>query len=158
MLIEYGKIYEFNLRGQVSWGDIPIKTVYELCKDGRVSSKFLEHHIPIWFPELKFVDKKGFDHIRVDDHQIKFDLKSFTKSGSSWLPSSMIGVGRTVNLEEASAHANTIDYIFTDVTEFPIVRMQIWKGADLVDRFPKGKIKHKQIDELFNGHSINEEK
>jgi hypothetical protein len=61
--VEFNKIYEFDLAGKVQFGNLPESEVYELFRDGRVASKFLEHHIPKWFPELKFVDQDGYDHI-----------------------------------------------------------------------------------------------
>ena len=151
MKINYETIYHFDLSGKVQFGDLPQQELYELFKDGRVASKFLEHYIPLWFPELKFVDADGYDHVDVATGQLKWDLKGFTKSGASYVPSSMIGAGRKINIQEAHSHANTIDYIFSDITNFPKIRIQFKTGTEMVTRFPKGKIKPEQINELFNG-------
>jgi hypothetical protein len=63
----------------------------------------------------------------------------------------MIGAGRRVDLQEAHDHANTIDYNFSDVVDFPLVRIQFKSGKELVEQYPKGKIDFKYRNELFNG-------
>jgi hypothetical protein len=157
MKINFDTIYLFDFTGKVRFGDMPNEELYQLFKDGRVSSKFLESYIPIWFPELKFVDQDGYDHIDVATESVKWDLKGFTKGGASYVPSSMIGAGRKINIEEAQEHANEINYIFSDITEFPNVRIQFKTGKELVKQFPSGKIASKYKDQLFNGVNIIDE-
>jgi hypothetical protein len=158
MKIDYDTIYCFDFTDQVMFGKLPKNTVYELFHDGRVASKFLENYIPIWFPELRFVDATGYDHVDVETGTRKWDLKGFTKGGASYVPSNMIGAGRSINLQEAHDHANTIDYIFSDIIDFPCVRIQFKSGQELVKEFPKGKIDVKYRDRLFNGSKIENEK
>jgi hypothetical protein len=155
--VEYNKIYYFDLTGQVQFGNMPEEEIYELFRDGRVASKFLEHTIPAWFPELEFVDQDGYDHVDRATGQKKFDLKGFTKGGASYAPSNMIGAGRKIVIEELHSHANIIDYIFSDITEFPKVRIIFKHGTDLVSEFPKGKIESKQKDQLFKEVNITDE-
>lgn len=145
--IEFNKLYEFDLEGKVQFGNMPEEAIYELYKDGRVASKFLEHTIPTWFPEVKFVDQDGYDHI--DDKGIKYDLKGFTKGGAGYAPSNMIGAGRKINVKEMHAHAKTINYIFSDITEFPKVRVIFKTGEDMVRDYPNGKIPSKKREALF---------
>lgn len=154
MNIDYDTIYCFDLSGKVSFGDLPQEAVYALFQDGRVASKFLEHHIPVWFPELVFVDQKGHDHVDRATGLRKWDLKGFTAGGASYVPSTMLGAGRKINIEEAHAHAKTIDYIFSDVTDFPRVRIQFKVGKELVEEFPKCKITKPNKNKLFNGSKI----
>jgi hypothetical protein len=61
----------------------------------------------------------------------------------------MLGAGRRINLEELHEHANSIDYIFSDVTEFPKVRIVVKKGTDLVRDYANGKIPYKNRSTLF---------
>jgi hypothetical protein len=152
MKIDYNTIYYFDFTGRISFGELSKETVYQLFQDGRVISKFLEHYVPIWFPELKFVDASGYDHVDVATGLKKWDLKGFTiKSGARYMPSNMIGGGRVKNLQEAHAHAHTIDYIFSDIIDFPKIRIQFKSGTELVTRFPAGEIPVKHRDELFDG-------
>ena len=155
MKIDYDTIYHFDLTDRVQFGEMPDATLYKIFQDGRIISKFLEHYIPIWFPEVKFVDARGHDHVDVATGLKKWDLKGFTiKSGARYMPSNMIGGGRTKNLQEAHAHAHTIDYIFSDVIDFPKIRIQFKTGTELVTRFPSGEIAVRQRDELFDGKII----
>lgn len=145
--IIFNKVYEFDLTGKVQFGDMPEEAIYELYKDGRVASKFLEHTIPTWFPEVEFVDQDGYDHI--DAEGTKYDLKGFTKGGAGYAPSNMVGAGRKINIAEMHAHAKTINYIFSDITEFPKVRVIFKTGSDMVRDYPSGKISAKKRDKLF---------
>jgi chromosome condensin MukBEF MukE localization factor len=146
--MRYNTTYEFDFAGKVQFGDMPVEQLYQLFRDGRVASKFLEHTIPTWFPDLEFVDAKGYDHVSKTTGR-QFDLKGFTKGGASYAPSTMLGAGRRINLKELHEHANSIDYIISDVTEFPKVRVIVKKGADLVRDYPNGKIPYKNRSTLF---------
>ena len=143
-------VYEFNLDGQVQFGNMPIALLHKLFQDGRVASKFLEHTIPEWFPELEFVDQKGHDHVNKITKR-KYDLKGFTKGGASYAPSNMLGAGRAINEEILHEHARSIDYIISDITEFPKVRVMFKSGTDLVKQYPSGKIPAKDKNVLFGG-------
>lgn len=156
MKIDYDTIYHFDFSDCVTFGDLDQQTVYELFKDGRVASKFLERYIPLWFPELEFVDATGYDHVDVATGQRKWDLKGFTKGGASYVPSNMLGAGRTIDLQEAHNHANTIDYIFSDVVDFPKVQIQFKSGRQLVQEFPRGKIDFKYRSKLFDATKIED--
>jgi hypothetical protein len=145
--ITFNQTYEFDLSGTVAFGDLPTSLVNDMFKDGRVASKFLENHLPIWFPELEFVDQKGYDHISGDG--VMYDLKGFTKGGASYAPSAMIGANRKINVAEMHNHANTINYVFSDITEFPKVRVVFKQGTDLVKQYPEGKIQYTQREALF---------
>lgn len=146
--IMYDKTFEFDLEGKVSFGDLPLELIHELFKDGRVASKFLENHLPIWFPELEFRDARGYDHVRIADGR-RFDLKGFTARGACYAPSEMLGKGRNIVESAVHAHAQEIDYIFSDITEFPRVRIVFKRGTEMVQQFPSTKIKYNQRNQLF---------
>ena len=145
--IEFDETYDFDLRGKVQFGDLTEEEVYKEFQDGRLSSRLLEKQIPIWFPEITFVDQDGYDHI--DKNDVKYDLKGFTKGGAGYAPSNMIGAGRKINVVEMHAHARTINYIFSDITEFPKVRVVFKRGDDIVRDYPNGKVKPNQREKLF---------
>ena len=115
-------LYEFDLNGQVSFGPLSDSEIHKLYRDGRVASKFVERAVQCWFPELLLIDGTGFDHIHRNTNR-KYDLKSFTKGGASYAPSNMIGSGRKIDEGKMHIHASTIDYIFSDITDFPKVRI-----------------------------------
>lgn len=142
-------VYEFDLTGKVKFGDMPEEAVYELFRDGRVASKFLEHTIPTWFEDLEFVDGVGYDHVSRGTGR-KYDLKGFTKGGACYAPSTMLGAGRKIDRQVLHEHAESIDYILSDITEFPKVRIMFKSGSDLVNTYPSGKIPFKSKKVLFN--------
>ena len=62
MDIVYNKNYNFKINA--TFGDLPISVLEEVLKDGRLASHFLERQLEVWFPELTFVNAKGYDHVR----------------------------------------------------------------------------------------------
>jgi hypothetical protein len=146
--ITYDQTYVFDLTGKVQFGDLPTELIHKLFTDGRVASKFLENHLPIWFPELDFVDANGHDHVRRADGR-KYDLKGFTPRGACYAPSEMLGKGRKITLERVHEHAREIDYVFSDITEFPQVRIVFKRGTDMIRDFPSTKIKKTERAKLF---------
>lgn len=148
MKVQLNKTYTFDLTGKVQFGDMPEAAVYELFKDGRVASKFLEHTIPTWFEDLEFVDGVGYDHVSKSNGR-KYDLKGFTKGGACYAPSNMLGAGRKIVESEVHAHAQEIDYIFSDITDFPRVRIIFKTGTDMVEQWPSTKVPAKDKAKLF---------
>jgi hypothetical protein len=148
MNIRLNAVYEFDFTSKIRFGDMPVKQLHKLFQDGRVASKFLEHTIPTWFPDLEFVDAKGYDHVSKTTKR-KYDLKGFTKTGASYAPSAMLGASRKINKEVLHKHAESIYYIISDVTEFPKVRVTFKRGAVLVREYPSGKIPVKERKNLF---------
>lgn len=146
MQINLNQIYTFEC--PASFGTLSQKLVNQLFTDGRRASGFLERQLELWFPDLTFVDGKGYDH--VDLQQQKYDAKCFTQRGAKFCPSNMIGVGRSVNEEKLWEHATQMIYIFCDVVDFPQVRVIYKKGTDLLN-YPKGNIPFKDRDVLFAG-------
>jgi len=146
--IRYDHTYEFDLTGRVQFGDLPVDTVHALFQDGRVASKFLENVLPHWFEDLRYVDQDGYDHVRISDGR-KLDLKGFTRGGASYAPSNMLGAGRKIDREKLHEHAREIDYILSDITEFPRVRIVFKRGTDLVENYPAGKIPNQERETLF---------
>jgi len=144
--IQYNHTYNFTVNA--SFGSLPNETINKMFKDGRVASKFLENHLPIWFNDLEFVDATGYDHIRKSNKR-KLDAKCFTKGGLTYAPSNMLGGGRKIVSEIAHEHANEIDYIACDVVDFPRIKVRFVAGSDLVTKYPNCKIKPSQRDEFF---------
>jgi hypothetical protein len=149
MTIKFNEVFTFDFTDKVQFGDMPVSQLHVLFQDGRVASKFLENTIPTWFPELEFVDQHGYDHIDTLSGD-KYDLKGFTKGGASYAPSTMIGAKRKIDVVEMHRHARSINYIFSDITAFPIVKIVFKKGVDVVTEFPSGKISNSKKNMLFN--------
>ena len=59
--ISYDEVYTYDLSSQVKFWNLPLEEVYELFRDGRTASRFLERKIPYLFADFKYVDEKGYD-------------------------------------------------------------------------------------------------
>jgi len=156
--LEYDKAYEFCIKGQVRLGNLSEAETLELLADGRVASLFLEKQLTKWFPQLKHITGcKDHDHImelqtNTGTTIIKFDQKSFTRSGGCrFMPSYMIGAGRKFDEESFRAHAKNISYIICDITRLPAMKVVFKRGPDLIERYPRGIISktHRSRSELF---------
>jgi hypothetical protein len=132
----------------ISFGDLSNNELSDMFTDGRLASHFLERQLTKWYPELEFVDKRGYDHVDKDGN--KYDQKCFTKGGLTFSPSNMAGKGRVFVQEEAHDHAKNITYICCDIVDFPTVRVKFSKGSDLIEVFPKCKIPFSKREEFFN--------
>jgi len=132
----------------IQFGDLSAEILAEMFTDGRLASHFLERQLCEWYPWLKFVDQKGYDHISAAGR--KYDQKCFTKGGLTFSPSNMTGKGRSFNEEVAHEHAKDIVYICCDIVDFPTVRVKFSKGSDLIKKFPKCKIPFSKREAFFN--------
>jgi hypothetical protein len=146
-MIEYNSPYYFHI-SDVAFGTLSTKILCDLFKDGRVVSHFLEMQLEVWFPNLLFEDGRGYDH-RCLETDVLYDAKCFTKRGTNFCPSVMIGAGRKVNEEELHNHATSMNYIICDVYDFPKVRVIFKRGEELLNDYPKGKIPFKDREKIF---------
>lgn len=142
--IEINRVYDFYC--PASFGSLSQEKIDELFRDGRNSSGFLELQLEEWFPSLKFEDGRGYDH--KDDEGNLYDAKCFTRRGSKFCPSVMIGAGRQVDEDLLWKHAEKIIYIFCDVVEFPKVRVVFKRGSDMRN-YKKGSIPFGDRNVLF---------
>lgn len=133
MIYEYDKTYTFEVAA--SFGDLSTEQINKLYRDARKASGFLELQLEIWFPELEFVDAKGYDHVNRETGR-KLDAKCFTEGGLCFAPSVMRGAGRKIDESAVHEHAATIDYIACDIVEFPIVRIRFIQGSKLIKEYP----------------------
>ena len=97
MTIELNKTY-FKEIENFTFGELSKELLTELFKDGRTTSRFMEKLATFWFPELTNVDEKHYDHVDIEGN--KFEMKGFTKGGCAFVPSSMLGKGRYIDLDE----------------------------------------------------------
>ena len=154
MKIELNKTYLKEIEN-FSFGDLTREELTILFRDGRTTSRFMEKLATKWFPELTNVDVKHYDH--VDTEGNKFEMKGFTKSpktgkgGCAFVPSSMLGKGRTIDLDELAEgiSEHKLTYIITDIVNFPKVMVRFVDGKELLKTYPNGKIKLNERESFF---------
>jgi len=132
------------------FGYLPQSEVIEIYKDGRVFSHFIERWLPTKFPLVHIKGCKSYDHIHLNDENIKYDQKTFTSNGCRFMPSNMIGQGRTLNKEVFEEKARKLIYIIVSNVNFPEIKVKFVRGVDLLVDFPEGKIPLKDFEKFFN--------
>ena len=139
--INYDTVYTYDLTGKVRFWDLKEEEdLYELFRDGRTSSRFLERQIPKMFAQFEYVDGFGHDWLKEIINMV--EGKCYTKGGCNFAPSKMVGSSRKVKPDEVQKHIeeNNLDYILMDIREFPVIRMRFVKGSKLIKDHPNCKI------------------
>lgn len=135
-LVEYNKAYCFKLE-DVSFPGIEKEKLYKLYQDGRVSSSFIQLWLESQF-NLKYVNGNGYDHL--DEKQNKYELKSLTKYGCNLCPSHMVGSGRKKDISLFREEASKINFIISDITNFPEIKVVFKTGEEIVRLYPNAVI------------------
>jgi hypothetical protein len=150
MKIELNKVYNKKIGG-FSFDELSKEELIELFKDGRFASPFMEKMVTKWFPKLKNVNKKHYDHVDIGGN--KFEQKGFTGNGCKFIPSDMIGKGRHKDLNKLAEgiEEHNLTYVIADIVEFPFIRIKFIDGKKLLNEYPTGEIKIRQREEFFNG-------
>jgi hypothetical protein len=147
--ILYNTTYTHTLK-DFSFGNIPKLKMIEIYKDGRPFSHFIEPWLAINYPLIHITGCKQYDHTDVDNENIKYDQKTFTHLGCKFMPSNMIGEGRTFNKEIFEKKAKKLIYIIISNINFPEIKIKFVKGVELIIKYPNGKIPLKDFDKFFN--------
>jgi hypothetical protein len=151
-MFEYNKVYHFDLTGTYSFGGLSEEELNATFQNGSTASLPFERQLTKWFPELTHIPGcKRHDHI--DEESKRYDAKGFTESsGCKFLPSSMVGTGRTVNLEKLKERVQYLDggYPIIDIIDFPKIRVIFKRSKELLRDYPNGKISLKEREVLFS--------
>ena len=86
----------------------------------------------------------------MNDETVKYDQKTFTKNGCKYMPSNMIGEGRSFNQDIFEKKAKQLIYIIVSNVHFPEIMVRFVKGCDLIVDYPTGNIPFKDFDKFFN--------
>ena len=149
-VIEYGKTIVHTIK-MFSFDNVPEETIIETYKDGRPFSQFIEPWLAINYPSLVHIKGcKKYDFTDINDENIKYDQKTFTAGGCKYMPSNMIGTGRTFNKEIFEEKAKNLIYIIVSNINFPEIKVKFARGCDLIIEYPKGVIPLKDFDKFFN--------
>jgi hypothetical protein len=147
--IKYNTTFTHTLE-KFSFGNIPESIIIETYKDGRAFSHFIEPWLAVNYPLLHIKGCKKHDHTDVNDENVKYDQKTFTKRGCKFMPSNMIGEGRTFNKEIFEEKAKKLIYIIVSNIYFPEIKIKFVRGVELIVDYPDGKIPSKDLIKFFN--------
>jgi hypothetical protein len=100
--------------------------------------------------DLIYIPKcKGHDLIDPADSTIKYDQKTFTENGCTFMPSNMIGQGRHFDQAVFEEKARGLNYVIVSNIKFPEIKVRFVKGVELAAQYPRGEIKRKDHDAFF---------
>jgi hypothetical protein len=147
--IEYDTTFTHTLE-EFSFGNIPKSIIIETFKDGRAFSHFIEPWLAVNYPLTHIKGCKKHDHVDINDENIKYDQKTFTKLGCKFMPSNMIGEGRVFNKDVFEEKAKKLIYIIVSNINFPEIKIKFVKGINLIVDYPTGVIPSKDFNKFFN--------
>ena len=148
--IELNKTYTHVL-SNCGFDCLSPKILQQIFKDGRAFSHFIEPWLAINYPLIHITGCKKYDHTDINDENIKYDQKTFTKKGGcNFMPSNMIGEGRKFNKEIFEEKAKQLIYIIVSNVNFPEIKIKFVKGVDLIVDYPTGKIPSKDLVKFFD--------
>ena len=123
---------------------------YQVYKDGRVFSHFIERWLANNYP-LKWIGGcQSHDFVDINNEEIKYDEKTFTKGGCHFCPSNMLGQGRKFDKVVFEEKTKKLIFCIVSNINFPEIKIKFVKGTDLLVKYPKGKIPLKDNIEFFN--------
>jgi len=140
-------IHKIDILG---FGNLEQSAIINIYKDGRPFSHFIEPWLAINYPLIHVTGCKKYDHIDINDENIKYDQKTFTARGCKFMPSNMIGEGRKFDKNIFEEKAKKLIYIIISNVEFPEIKIKFVKGIDLIVDYPNGKIPSKDLIKFFN--------
>jgi len=146
--VALNKTFSHTLSGYGFCG-LPIEKVNEIYKDGRVFSHFIEHWLEQNYPLIHVDGCKDHDFTDVVNKEIIFDEKTFTRGGCKFMPSNMIGSGRTFNKEKFLEKADRLIYCIVSNVYFPDIKIKFVPGHELIQKYPNGVIHANEHDIFF---------
>lgn len=147
--IIYGKTYTHRIE-TFTFGNLSQEQIIEIYKDGRAFSHFVEPWLAINYPLIHVKGCKKYDHTDINDENVKYDQKTFTARGCKFMPSNMIGEGRTFNRDIFEEKAKGLIYIIVSNVNFPEIKVKFMRGIDLIVDYPNGIIPSKDFVKFFN--------
>jgi hypothetical protein len=147
--IQYNTTFTHTIEN-FGFGNLSNTIIIDTFKDGRAFSHFIEPWLAVNYPLTHIKGCKKHDHVDINDENIKYDQKTFTKRGCKFMPSNMIGEGRTFNKEIFEEKAKNLIYIIVSNIEFPEIKIKFIKGTDLIIDYPNGIIPLKDFNKFFD--------
>jgi len=124
-----------------TFDDLSQEKLVKHYKDGRHFAPLMEQILALDFNLTHVEGCKDHDLVDPSNPDMRFDEKTFTKGGCRFMPSNMIGQGRTYDETVFHEKAKKLNYVICSNVNFPEVKIRFVKGTDLIALYPKGEIK-----------------
>jgi hypothetical protein len=146
-MIKLNHVYNLTVEN-FSFGSLSKEKLTRLFTDGRIASHFFELEVEQMFPELIYVNARGYDYVHKKTKK-KYEKKCFTPAGLNFKPSNQKGQGRKFDKKIAHKLAKTLTYIICDIVDFPKIRIVFIDGKKLVAAYPRCIVTIKNREILF---------
>ena len=134
-MIQFNKVALSNALG------ISEDAVAEYFSDGRKVSFIIENRIVKDYTGGSRSESEGSGWDIKDRHGLKWEVRSLTKSGVYFCPSSMVGSGRKFEEDGFLDKLNNIaGYIITDITKFPNVPLYRVSSMQVLEWYRNGEL------------------
>tara|TARA_B100000886_G_C20191156_1_gene394336 strand:+ start:180 stop:638 length:459 start_codon:yes stop_codon:yes gene_type:complete len=147
--VKLNKTYTHKLKN-LSFDKLSENVVINILKDGRPFSHFIELWLEETYPLKHIKGCKEYDFIDLNNSEIKYDEKTFTKGGCKFCPSSMLGTGRKFNKKIFQEKAKNMIYIIVSNINLPEIKIKFVSGCELIKIYPKGIIPLRDHVKFFN--------
>ena len=147
--IELNKTFHHTI-SNYSFGKLSNDKCIEIFKDGRVFSHFIEIWISENYPLIHVKGCKKYDFMDINNNEILYDEKTFTKYGCLFCPSNMLGQGRKFDKKEFEEKSKKLIFCIVCNLDFPNIEIKFVKGEELIKEYPNGKIPLNDRIKFFN--------
>lgn len=128
--VEFNTLFHLTFpESHLKFGSLPYDKLCAVLRDGRPCSFLLEALAAEMF-QMTLNTGKGIDYLCHDGRLI--ESKVYTKNGCNFSPSSMKGMKRIYEGNVFLRAARETDFLISDVTHFPDVKMTFKHGKDLL--------------------------
>ncbi len=142
------KTYYYTIKN-CSFGSLSSNLVYDIFKDGRAFSHFIEKWLEQEFPLTHISGCKTYDFIDKFHKDTKYDEKTFTKRGCCFKPSNMLGQGRKFDRDIFEEKTKSLIFCIVSNVDFPNIKVKFMTGEELLKLYPNGKIPLKDHIKFF---------
>lgn len=131
----------------VYFDNIPKLCLEQLFKNGARISPLLEEWLNQNTNLTLIPGNEKYDFF--DEYENPYQLKTFTKNGLKFRPSSQLGIGRVHDQKKFEEYCYSQRFLIASVVKFPVVEFRVFKGEYLLNSFPSGSISFKKHNILF---------
>lgn len=112
---------------------VSVEDVREYLTDGRRVSFMIERRLARDNPGWQLAQSEGAGYDLLDPDGGKWEVRSITRGGVYFNPSSQVGSGRTFNEQGFQDKLNDIKgFILSDIVEFPTVNVYVVPVANVL--------------------------
>ena len=117
-----------------------------LFQDGRVFSHFIESWLDNNCERLQKVNGcKNHDFIDIKTN-IKYEQKTWTRNGLTFIPSNMLGSQRKINISKFEYMTKKRKFIIVNNIYFPKIKIKFLDGYTLLEKYPSGITREKNTN------------